>query len=165
MRNEEGAFVRFLSYWLFRYNGSYFWKELRVLQDGRFYFENVFCTFESLEEALQQGRIRTFIEEGERLSIGLTGFWVKEPMRIVEKLEFLKEVRDIQCELNGRPTTSDLCRHAFSEFQREPTEENRNRLKAAYEAIPRHLDCWLLGFDEKDIPIRKAIWGDDFASH
>lgn len=164
---EDGALVKFRPYWVFHCrNTRYSLQELRILEDGRFYFEDTVCTLEIIQGALQEGKIRTSIEDGKRLSIpGLTGFWLKEPIQIVEEPEFLKEVNDILCELNGKPTTSDRCRSAFREFQREPSDENRERLRIAYEAVPKHLDCWLLGFEDKDIPIRQAIWGEDFGSH
>ncbi|WP_449224061.1 DUF7639 domain-containing protein [Anatilimnocola aggregata] len=59
--------------------------------------------------------------------------------------------------LNGLPTSSDMRRQAFQQFLHDPTESNRQILKLEYESIPSHLDCWLLGPELKDIPIRKVL--------
>ena len=58
---------------------------------------------------------------------------------VAEEEEFLREIPDIIRELNGEPTTSDICRAAYKEYLQSPTEANRLRLKEAYEMVPRPL--------------------------
>lgn len=110
---------------------------------------------------IDKGLLRTSVDEGERILIPeLISIEASNVIPIVQEEEFLKEIADIVRELNGEPTTSDICRSTYKDYMRSPSEENRLRLQEAYENVPRHLDCWLLGFDEKDIPIRKAIYGN-----
>ncbi|MEU2253352.1 NADAR family protein [Nocardia xishanensis] len=71
---------------------------------------------------------------------------------------FLCEVRDEIEELNGRPTTSDLCREAIRCYQGAPTEANRLLVKDAYLAIPAHRRVFVLGdMDRQDIPLRQLV--------
>ena len=82
------------------------------------------------------------------------GSWVKEE-------EFVKEVVDIIESLNGRPSASELCKEALKKFQEEMTEEARQELRQAYEAVPAHNRKYLGDMDVKDIPIRMIIYGED----
>ena len=151
-----------------------------------FYFENTNCKLttlaihasglidcegeqyklEGIKELMERGILRTEIEEKERIYIPeIASFIACDVLPIAKENEVLKEIADIIRELNGKPTTSDLCLTAYQRYLDAPTEENRLQLKSAYEMIPKHLDCWLLGFDEKDVPIRKAIYGEAYREH
>ncbi|MFG1798127.1 NADAR family protein [Nocardia sp. NPDC049149] len=71
---------------------------------------------------------------------------------------FLDELADEIRAMNGRPTTSDLCREAMRQYQHEPTEENRLLVREAYLAIPAHRRVYVLGdMDVQDIPLRYLI--------
>jgi len=121
---------------------------------------------EGIEELMKIGILRTEIEEKERVYIPeIASFIACDVLPIAKETEVLNEIADIIRELNGKPTTSDLCLSAYRRYLDAPTEENRLQLKSAYELMPKHLDCWLLGFDEKDVPIRKAIYGEAYKEH
>nr|WP_218025139.1 NADAR family protein [Nocardia jejuensis] len=71
---------------------------------------------------------------------------------------FLGEIRDEISMLNGRPTTSDLCREAIGRYRGAPTEANRLLVKDAYLTIPAHLRVFVLGdMDRQDIPLRQLV--------
>jgi len=40
----------------------------------------------------------------------------------VKEKELTKEVKDIINELNGRPTTFEICQNIFEEYNKNPTE-------------------------------------------
>lgn len=68
---------------------------------------------------------------------------------------FLLEVADQVEELNGRPTAARRCWDAAEHFAREPSEANRELLRAAYLAVPQHLRIFVLGdMDLLDRPLR-----------
>ncbi|GIG56935.1 hypothetical protein Lfu02_13070 [Longispora fulva] len=64
------------------------------------------------------------------------------------------EVRNEMDRLAGRPTAEDRCDAAVDAFVREPTEENRAALLAAYLAVPEHERMFLGDMDVKDWPYR-----------
>lgn len=105
-------------------------------------------------------KLQTSIGEGDRLGVyDLATFKVVDVLCVVSEAELDKEIADLIKELNGKPTTSDACREAYERYLGEPSDANRLRLREAYELVPKHLRVWLLSFDEKDVPIRKAIEG------
>jgi hypothetical protein len=135
---------------------------LLIFADGTILFNSQCLDLEGLVELVKQGVIRTTLPDHERLYIPeLVDVKVAEVILIVEEEEFLKEVGDILRELNGLPTTSDLCRSAYREYLGSPSEQGRHRLREAYEDVPKHLDVWLLGFPEKDAPIREILYGKE----
>lgn len=54
----------------------------------------------------------------------------------------------------------DKCHDAYQLFQEDPTEETREKLREAHEAVPEHNRRFVLAdMDVKDIPIRMIIYG------
>lgn len=163
-QDEDRHFVRFISRFVFVKIGNWFQlDELRVLANGKFEFEGSILEYGDIENALQDRKICTQLPEGSRISIPeLAGFHAHDFIGISDESELLQELHDIHNQLNDLPTSSDACREAYKSYTREPSEDNRLALKQAYEAVPSHLRCWLLGFNEKDAPIRRAIYGENW---
>lgn len=133
---------------------------LAIFASSEIMCESEIYHLDKICELISQGTIRTSISNGERLLIpDLLLMEAANVIPIVSEDEFLKEITDIVRELNGQQTTSELCINAYNDYMQNPNEATRLRLKEAYEKTPVHLRCWLLGFDEKDVPIRKAIYG------
>lgn len=160
--NDDGELIRFHSCFVFIPKNNWFkLTELRVFQNGMFELEGNLFGINEIESAVHDSKIVTQVPDGRFVSIpDLAGFYVNDFVGSVEEADFLRELQDIQKHLNGEPTTSDLCRRAYEDFKDNPSDANRIALTEAYERVPFHLTCWLLGFDEKDAPIRRAIYGD-----
>lgn len=68
---------------------------------------------------------------------------------------FLLEVADRIEALNNRPTVRKRCWDAIRQYERQPSEANRELLRAAYLAVPAHLRVYVLGdMDLQDRPLR-----------
>ncbi|MFJ7626707.1 NADAR family protein [Streptomyces sp. NPDC097595] len=68
---------------------------------------------------------------------------------------FLLEVADRIEKLNKRPTSGERCWDAIRQHEQQPTEANRELLRAAYLAVPAHLRVYVLGdMDLQDRPLR-----------
>ncbi|MGZ2356902.1 NADAR family protein [Streptomyces sp. 372A] len=68
---------------------------------------------------------------------------------------FLLEVADRIEALNGRPTARQRCWDAIRRYEQQPSEPNRELLRAAYLAVPAHLRIYVLGdMDRQDRPLR-----------
>ncbi|WP_330310714.1 NADAR family protein [Streptomyces sp. NBC_00523] len=81
---------------------------------------------------------------------------------------FVLEVADRIEALSGRPTAGQRCWDAIRQHEQQPTEPNRELLRAAYLAVPAHLRVFVLGdMDLQDRPLRilltdigEAVGGD-----
>ncbi|MEO3850997.1 NADAR family protein [Streptomyces sp. B8F3] len=68
---------------------------------------------------------------------------------------FLLDVADRIAELGQRPTAGERCWDAIRRFRQEPTDANRELLRAAYLAVPPHRRIHVLGdMDRQDRPLR-----------
>jgi hypothetical protein len=91
----------------------------------------------------------------------------------VDPEDRIREARDAVAMLRGEPGVHALCRRAFEEYEQQealarstqPEPEAltaaRDRLRAAYEAVPAHRRMYLGDMDSKDWPIRLALGLDD----
>jgi hypothetical protein len=161
-RLEEGKEIPGLFHHAFIHNGPYFLTEIKVYQDGM-----VDCwglvDIEEFKQKVRQGWVVTSLPEGAEVSISfLADFKATNVETWIEEEEFVKEVLDDIEFLNGRPTADVRCQQAYEKFQQEPSEEARQALREAYEAMPEHNRRYVLGdMDVKDIPIRMIIYGEE----
>jgi hypothetical protein len=141
--------------------GIYFLTEIQVFEDGRIWCWEL-VDFDGFRQKVAQGWVRTTLPEDATVSIfPLAHFKAREVRSPVREEEFVKQVADEIERLNGRPTTSDLCRAAYKRWRAEKTEDARAALRTAYEAVPEHLRIYVLGdMDRNDGPIRLAVYGD-----
>lgn len=145
---------------VFIHNGDYHLVDLKVFQDGKIDCWDL-VDFEEFKQKIASGWIQTSIPEGAEVSIFSLGrFKIKDSSMYVKEAELIKEVQDVINELNGRQTTSEICRDVFKGYNQNPTEENKVKLKRAYEDMPEHNRHYVLGdMDSKDYPIRDVIYG------
>jgi hypothetical protein len=142
--------------------GTYYLADIKIYKDAV-----VDCwglvDFETFKQKVASGWVVTTLPEGAKVSVSLlaefravgVGSWVREG-------EFVKEVADEIERLNGRPTTIEKCSAAYKKFLAEESEEARDFLRQAYEAVPEHNRRFVLGdMDVKDIPVRMIIYGED----
>lgn len=158
-REENGQIILGVSHLIFISNAGYRLTELKIYAD-----EMIDCwemvTFEEFKNKVHSGWVVSELPEVAEISVfPLGNFTATNIKNLVKPEELIKEVADIIEELNDRPTTSDICQKAFEEYQKEPNEANKQKLKEAYEAIPEHNRVYVLGdMNQKDNPIRSAIY-------
>lgn len=135
---------------------------LLIYADGTIICDGQTIDISGLRSLMQNGVMRTTIPESEGVFIPELVYLVAcNVVPIIQEEECLKEIEDIFCELSGRETTSERCRRIYHEYLKNPTEESRIKLQEAYDKVPIHLYGFLLGFVEKDMPIRRIIYGED----
>ncbi len=152
-----GSFVH-----AFIHNGeTYFLTEIKIYKDGMIDCWGL-VNFEEFKQKIAQGWVVTSLPNNAEVSVSfLANFKATEVRAWVKEDEFIREVADEIERLNGRSTSTDKCLKAFQRFQDEQSEEARQHLKDAYEAVPEHLRMFLGDMDVKDIPIRMIIYGED----
>lgn len=74
------------------------------------------------------------------------------------------EIQDMLNELNGRPSVIKICMERFRAYQGEPSDQAKEQLREAYEAVPGHLRMYCGDMDSKDWPIRAVLYGPEHNS-
>ena len=150
----------------FIHNGGYYLTHISIYQDGL-----VDCwglvPFEKFVEKVRSGWVVTQPPPGARISLTLLGSFTASDARYpVDPEEFIKEVKDEIERLNGRPTTARACSEAWKLYDADPSGENEEALRIAYEAMPAHLRRFVLGdMDSKDHPIRRVLYPEEYVRH
>ncbi|MCX7747927.1 MAG: hypothetical protein N2645_13720 [Clostridia bacterium] len=158
-RKDNGEIIIGQSLKAFIHNGAHFLIDLKVYKDGMIDCWGL-VSLEEFIEKVRSGWVKASVPEGEEIRIYPLGdFKIKECTCYVTEQDLIKEVKDLLNELNQKPTSLDLCQKAYDKYNREPTEENRERLKRAYEQVPEHNRKYLGDTDTKDLPIRDSIYG------
>lgn len=156
-RMEEGQLIRGLAAPIFIHNLEYHLDTLEVYEDGV-----IDCwgkvDFDEFKEKVRSGWIVLKPPEGALIcAYPLGSFHATSAIYDVEPEEFIKEVADVLEGFKGRPKSTLRCQQAWAAYQEEPNEETRERLRAAYEAVPAHNRRYLLGMNERDWPIRREL--------
>lgn len=116
--------------------------------------------FATFKEKVRTGWVVTQIPEDAEVSVSfLSMFKAKEARCFIEPEDFILEVADEIERLNGRPTTDSRCLEAWKTYQKDPSPQNTEILRSAYEAVPKHNRRFLLSdMDAKDFPIRNVLY-------
>ena len=131
-----------------------------VFADGqaRIGTDGELLTLDELPRMFQSGELQTEVADGTRIRIDDLGSVVCEggiwPTR---PFELMAEILDVQRRLSGEPSVVAQCAARFEAWQMDPSRENLTRLKAAYEAVPKHLRPYCGDMDDRDGPIREAL--------
>lgn len=137
-------------------------ENLGIYQDGMIDCWGL-ITFDEFQEKIKSGWIKTSVVAEKDiyiLPLGKVRGGIFYPG--VKEVELIKEVKDVIEELNGRPTTSEICIEVFAVYMKDESVENKEKLKTAYENIPEHQRKDVLGDDDlDDMPIRIVLYGEE----
>lgn len=104
--------------------------------------------------------IKTNVAPGERISIvGLGSFFATEGHGVDIESKY-NEILDKYAVLNGEEDSLYKCRKVFTEYNSNPTIALRDKLKEAYERIPKHNRMYIGDMDTKDAIVRLIIYGE-----
>jgi len=119
----------------------------------------------SLDEACEHvraGKYRTSVPDGKWVEIEELGsFVVKGGRWGVDPIERVREVKDRVEILTGGDGSIRRCIEAHAAYNKSPSEESKDLLRHAYEAVPEHRRIFCGDMDSKDWPIRQILYGDD----
>jgi hypothetical protein len=120
--------------------------------------------FEEFKRKVRSGWVVTQPPKMARINVScLASFTATHASYWIEPEDFIKEVADEIEQLNGRSTTSDRCREAWSEYEASPSETTKEALRLAYLAIPTHNRIYVLrDQDSKDHPIRAVLYPHEY---
>lgn len=144
----------------------YFLVQLVVFQDSTIKISRIENPFEislsQLEMMIKNGEILTEIPKNAQVEIfALGSFTIAKEIWAEDVENIWQEIHEEIKELNGEKTFFDLCKEAFSVYQKNPTAENKEKLKTAYENVPQHLRMYLGDMDSKDYDYQDIIYGEN----
>jgi hypothetical protein len=120
------------------HDGDYWLQPMYVYRDGLIDCRG-FTDLERLKVKVRAGWVVCRPPEGSRVIVPELVSFTSTGVEAVEDPEdFIKEVAYQLDILRGEATAAERCRIALEHCEREPTEENRCALAAAYEVVPRH---------------------------
>lgn len=118
--------------------------------------------FEEFKKLVAEKKIITNPPKNAVVNIyGLGSFTIDDESWSNDIEDILGELEETFRKLNNEPTYFDLCKKAFEEFKNNPTLENKDLLREAYERVPEHQQMYLGDMDTKDIEIRMIIYGEE----
>lgn len=119
-----------------------------------------FTTVDAIYRAFDSGELATSVTDRTPVEVeGLGTFVSTQGAWFVAPSERVKEIRDLVSQLAGNPDAVKVCREALQTYESSPSEVNRSRLRAAYEAVPQHLRIFCGDMDSKDWPIKNILYG------
>ena len=131
-----------------------------VYADGRARLgpEGALVAFDDTVEQIASGRARTQLPDDRWVALdGLGRARLRDGYWGVELAERIKEQTDNLRALRTGENTRGECMLRWQAFERDPSPENRELLRTAYLAVPKHLRVYCGDMDSKDYPIRRAL--------
>jgi hypothetical protein len=131
-----------------------------VYGDGRAQvgFGPVTAPIEAVAALFESGRLTTSVPAGEWVEIdGLGRFRAGESFWYVEAAERVREAQTLIESSNGGPGAIRRCVEQHRAYEAAPSEQQREALRLAYEAVPKHLRLFCGDMDSKDWPIRRIL--------
>ncbi|MCK5727422.1 MAG: hypothetical protein KAH22_11440 [Thiotrichaceae bacterium] len=141
----------------FIHNSDYHQVLIKIYEDGLIDCWEL-VDFEGFKKKVESGWVVTQLPEGSEVSCTHLYYGLHNFDTYIEVTEFLKEVKDTIKSLQGDRTSHDDCIEAFEQYLTDPSDSNRVNLEKKYNAVPKHLQMYLLrDQDAKDYPIRHCI--------
>lgn len=113
---------------------------------------------EAVGQMFEDGRLTLSVPDGAWVTLdGLGRFQAGEGRWWVEPRERLREASDRLDRLNGRTGAIGTCSEAHRAYEAAPSDELREALRKAYEAVPKHLRMYCGNMDSRDRPIRRIL--------
>jgi hypothetical protein len=129
------------------------------------------CQIGSDQKLVSIGELHSLYEErlicnmapaGSRVILaGLGEFRATTDFGFVTNHDRIMEVHDMLNVLNGKPSVVRTCASLFRDYESEPSQQAKEALLHAYEAVPDHLRCYCGDMDRRDTAIRAVLYGED----
>jgi hypothetical protein len=147
------VFARHSDMWLLR--------QWFVYADGlsQFGCEGELMPLDEAARRILEGEVTTRVPDGSWITMDHLGsFQSKDGWWGISLAERIREAYDELDMLQGHAGSIRICVDAHQSYEKDPSEENREHLRAAYEAVPKHLRIFCGDQDSKDGPIRRILY-------
>lgn len=137
--------------------------QLSIFVDGKIELANIpekkYFTIDQLEKLINNKTLLTNLPLKERVIIlGLGSFEIVSGAGVDIKDKYA-ELLDVYEELKSGKNSIERCREVFNEYKSNPSNELKEKLKVAYEKVPKHQRMFVGDMDTKDHEVKKIIYG------
>lgn len=146
-----------------RADGEYVLSQWFLFADGRTRIGNAsdWISVEEVESMFEAGQLALSVPDGSWVSIPPFGcFKTKNGYWGVKATERVREGLDEMGKLRGGEGAIHRCIAAHQAYCDDSSDEMRETLRGAYEAVPEHLRMYCGDMDSKDWPIRRILYGE-----
>lgn len=144
--------------YIFINNSGYYLTQIGIYADGMIDCWGL-VDFLEFKKKVEKGWATTSVSSPAKIDIHLlSSLHISKAENYISPKELIKEIEDTIAELNGKPTSLELCRSAYEAYLVDSTVENKKELRKAYYAMPEHMRHFVLGdMEAKDSPITSII--------
>jgi hypothetical protein len=122
--------------------------------------DGVLTSVDGIAGMLEDGCVTTSVPPGAMVAVdGLGSFHAGESWWYVRPEERIREAFDEIEKLQGSPGAIRICVEQHRTYESDPTPDQRELLRQAYEAVPEHLRVYCGDMDSKDGRIRWILYG------
>ena len=146
----------------YNFKGNLYLTTLVAYKDKTFkigMLENKYFSLEEIKDMFDKNILTTevkdkfFIKDFAEIEIESTIYFV-------EKSQKFKEIEDMMKKVCGEKTTIELCKEAYFEYLANPYDYTKEKLRKAYEAVPKHERMYLGDMDSKDWDYQRILYSD-----
>lgn len=152
------------AYIFYRKNSSLYLTTITAYKDGtlKIGLDDSYHSWEEIDRFFEDDILCVTSKENEWVTIPDFGkvLFEDEPCSIStsEKKSSIYEMRK---EIMDEPTAHDLCIEAYYQYLIEPCNENKERLRKAYEAVPEFERCYLGNMDTRDSDFVRILYSNE----
>jgi hypothetical protein len=138
-------------------------ENITAFADGTYAIDSLgTVTEDELNARFAQNLIFTLPPLGAPIHIDALGIVrAAEIVWAVSAKEKRKEISDYKNALNDKPTLHDAAVSAYHAYLEDPTGYHREKLRAAYEAVPEHERMYLGDMDSKNWDYERILYSDE----
>ncbi|MEP6900411.1 MAG: hypothetical protein ABJA66_01600 [Actinomycetota bacterium] len=149
----------------YKNNDEYFLVRLSVFADEKIEInnlsENIELDLKSVKELVENEFLLTEIPQNAEVKIvGLGSFTAVKTNYVTSVEDKVFEIQDLIETLNNRLTSIEICSSIYDAYLQNPTLELKEKIKIAYENIPKHQRRYVGDMDVKDTAVRMIIYGE-----
>lgn len=143
-------------------NGKLLLTELYCYKDETFSIDGFDGYFElsDIEKMFKDKTLTTKPKSGEKITLGDLGVVEAEADLAVSPKNKLSEIKNKSLRIQGKPDAHEAAIKAYHAYLVEPNEFYKEKLRAAYEAVPEHERCYLGDMDTRDSDFRRILYTD-----
>lgn len=148
-----------------RKNGEILLTSVTAYADGTFSVDGLdgeeYITLDKIRELFSEDVLCVKPSENETVSFGALGKARCKTIYDVLKEEKIKEIENELLRLQNKLDALETARQAYINYLIYPSEQNKEKLRSAYEAVPEHQRMYLGDMDTRDRDYIRILYTDD----
>ncbi len=159
------AVIHNRQYFRLNLNGEIMLTSVSAFSDGYFSVDGLdgeeYITLDKIRELFSEDVLCVKPSDNETVSFGALGKARCKTVYDVLKEEKIKEIENELLRLQNKPDALETARQAYLNYLMLPTEQNKEKLRFAYKAVPEHQRMYLGDMDTRDRDYIRILYTDD----